>query len=501
MKKLLICLLVSLLCVTTASVRGEIIAFDDFDGGITGFTSTWSGTQFGLVTLDPALGNSFQALGTSTSELTSANGIADLDVTGDATYYLSCLYYATGEDQYAVLKFRNGGTPAGIPSILWRNSGWADAYIGAGSTANEIDFAVDTLYLAVLKADCNPTGTDDAVWLNMYDLSAGETVPLVEPAVWHTDGFAGNTTANFVQTFADNVQLVGRGSIGSTFDNVIVATTWLDVASLYADMLEITVPENGSNTFDIELLVDPNNYPLAVDIICSEPNAINPAITSDYDLTVSPLSVEFTSAEGVGHTETITLTGVNNTVPQFDRQYYLILSYDDPNAVITPEIVRVTVEDDDTPTVILTGADALQLDENDVATTETFTISVDQQPVEDVVVTLSANADFLTLDVASATFTSASYAPVVVTVTVVDNALNDTAPVPYEQYVTTIVTGVTGADDVADPSVTILENDCGAFGYNDYDVDTDCDVDLSDFAAFAAEWLKCQFPNQGDVCP
>ncbi len=220
----------------TFTVVMDIIAFDDFDGGQAGFTSTWSGTQFGLVTdIASGLGNSFQALGSSTAEYTSSSNIPDLDVSGDATYYLSCLYYATGEDQYSVLKLRNGTSPAGVPSILFRNSGWADAYTGSGPTNDEIDFEVNKLYLAVLKIDCNPTGTDDEVWLNLYNLTDGDVVPVAEPAVWQTDGFAGNTTANFIETSANNIQVVGRGSIDSTFDNVLLITEWADVVTSVPD--------------------------------------------------------------------------------------------------------------------------------------------------------------------------------------------------------------------------------------------------------------------------
>jgi len=215
---------------TAANLHAAVIAFDDFDGGASGFTSSWSGTQFGLVTgIAPGLGNSFQALGTSTSEYTSARNIPVLDVSGDETYYLACLYYATGEDQYSVLKLRNGTTPAGVPSILFRNSGWADAYTGTGATMNEIDFLVNKLYLAVLKIDCNPTGTDDAVYLNLYNLTDGDLVPVAEPTVWQTAGMPGNTIADFEHTSADNIQLVGRGSIDSTFDNVLITTKWSDV--------------------------------------------------------------------------------------------------------------------------------------------------------------------------------------------------------------------------------------------------------------------------------
>ena len=501
MKKLVCLVMVGLL---VGAVQAAVLAFDDFDGGRSGFTSAWSGTQFGLVdSVDPTYLKSFQALGTSTNEYTSASNIPVLDVTGDATYYLSALYYATAEDQYSVLKFRNGTTPAGIPSILFRNSGWADAYTGTGSTMNEIDFLVNKLYLAVLKIDCNPTGTDDAIYLNMYNLTDGDVVPVAEPVVWQTDGFLGNTIANFEQTSANNIQVVGRGSMDSTFDNVILATEWLDVAALYTDVLKITIDENGSDSFNVMLDKDPNSYPVTVTISCTEPNVIDPTKAGEYDLIVSPKVLTF-NAKNVP--QTVTLTGVDNFVLDGDRSYCLILTDSDANDVVSPDAVLVTVVDDELPTVVLTGADNLVVAEAGVGGNpeqDTFTISISQPPLPglDVVVTLTANATYLSLAPALATFTSVSYADVPITVTAANNTENNTAAVPYETYTMNISFAVTNAPAVGDAVVTIYEDDCGARGYNLYDADTDCDVDLADFAALAAEWLKCQFPNMGDACP
>ena len=43
--------------------------------------------------------------------------------------------------------------------------------------------------------------------------------------------------------------------------------------------------------------------------------------------------------------------------------------------------------------------------------------------------------------------------------------------------------------------VTVFDNDCGAWGYSPADFDTDCDVDILDFAAFAGDWMKCTDPK------
>ncbi len=204
----------------------EIIIYDDFDGNNTGFPggSAWSGSAFGPVdNVVSGLYASYQALGTGTDQSDTTRSTPDIDLTGDATYYLSCLYFATGQDQYSVLKLQDDDIQA--PQILWRNSGWADAYIGEGPTSDEIDFQTNKLYLAVLKIDCNPVGTDDAIHLNLYNLTDGDTIPLSEPTVWQST----NTTTDFLATKINNMQLVGRGSIDSTFDNVLITKNWIDV--------------------------------------------------------------------------------------------------------------------------------------------------------------------------------------------------------------------------------------------------------------------------------
>ncbi|ARN56178.1 LamG domain-containing protein [Sedimentisphaera salicampi] len=48
-------------------------------------------------------------------------------------------------------------------------------------------------------------------------------------------------------------------------------------------------------------------------------------------------------------------------------------------------------------------------------------------------------------------------------------------------------------------TVTVLDNECGVWGYNEMDFNEDCYVDIADFVMFANDWLKCTDP-QGSGC-
>jgi hypothetical protein len=44
--------------------------------------------------------------------------------------------------------------------------------------------------------------------------------------------------------------------------------------------------------------------------------------------------------------------------------------------------------------------------------------------------------------------------------------------------------------------IKILENDCGAWGFNPVDFNFDCHVDLRDLSSVLSEWLACSLPNE-----
>jgi len=127
--------------------------------------------------------------------------------------------------------------------------------------------------------------------------------------------------------------------------------------------------------------------------------------------------------------------------------------------------------------------------------TDTIEFELLVEPASDVTVDLTVDAAQLTVVPAQLVFPVADWAtPQSVTVGAVDDAVLETDPhssvLTYES-------------DQADPNdalagsvaVSIAENDCGAWGYYSMDFDQDCDVDMADLAAFAAQYLFCTRPN------
>ncbi len=88
---------------------------------------------------------------------------------------------------------------------------------------------------------------------------------------------------------------------------------------------------------------------------------------------------------------------------------------------------------------------------------------------------------------------------VVVTVTAVDDDVSE--PDPHTVLLETTVTSNEELPDVNwdglpadDVLVYIVENDCGAWGFDPMDLNKDCFVDLGDLAVFAADFGKCTEP-------
>jgi len=127
--------------------------------------------------------------------------------------------------------------------------------------------------------------------------------------------------------------------------------------------------------------------------------------------------------------------------------------------------------------------------------TDTIELQLLVEPTSDVTVDFTYDVDQLTVTPSQLVFEVATWdTPQSVTVGAVDDEALETDP-HYQE--------ISYASDNADPnealaagtSVKILENECGAWGYNQMDYDTDCDVDLADLAEFLAQYLSCTRPN------
>lgn len=149
----------------------------------------------------------------------------------------------------------------------------------------------------------------------------------------------------------------------------------------------------------------------------------------------------------------------------------------------------------ETPGLFVVTGDGVQDQEGDGV--DTFTVELKIPPTVPVTVAVADNADPDQVNVAPAAlvFDGANWqTPQVVTVTAVDDDVLENDP-----HTTTVSLTPTdgGAYDLLAPStvtVTILENECGAWDFLWADFDEDCDVDLADLSEMAQAWLDCTNP-------
>ena len=129
--------------------------------------------------------------------------------------------------------------------------------------------------------------------------------------------------------------------------------------------------------------------------------------------------------------------------------------------------------------------------------------SLEYEPADSVVLTIGEQdgRGQITLDQTSLTFTTGNWeTPQPVQVAAVDDDDLENA----EHHVPLLVT-VTSASDAnydgleVDPVVvTVIDNECGAWGYAAGDFSTDCVVDFYDFVTFAEGWLDCSDPDDAN---
>ncbi|WP_025770499.1 beta strand repeat-containing protein, partial [Thioalkalivibrio sp. HK1] len=233
----------------------------------------------------------------------------------------------------------------------------------------------------------------------------------------------------------------------------------------------LSIDEGNSGTFTVK--ISPPSTPSVVVSLAS----------SDSNITVVPSSLTF--AAGATAAQTVTVSAAHDADKNDETATITASTASIPAANV---VKRIAVEDDDIPSgnIVLSGTARLSIDEG---SNDTFTISLDTEPGDDVTVSItSADTGAVTVAPASLTFTSDNYATTqTVTVTGVQDADNDN-----EQEVTLtiaatggiVASSVTKIIDVNDSesassivlsstdTLTIEEGDTGVFGVRIYPAST-----------------------------
>lgn len=214
----------------------------------------------------------------------------------------------------------------------------------------------------------------------------------------------------------------------------------------------VTTEGGGTDTFTVVLTSEPTSD---VSIALS---SSNPA-----EGTVSPTTLTFTAANW-DQPQTVTVTGVDDTVNDGDQAYTIVLapatSADPVYAGIDPDDVSVTNLNDDLARIIVTPTSGLVVSED--GTTDTFTIVLDTAPTANVTINLtSSDPTEGTVSPSSVMFTPTNWStPRTITVRGVDDAIIDGHQV--FQIITSPATSADPAYNGLDPDdveVTNFNND------------------------------------------
>jgi hypothetical protein len=195
--------------------------------------------------------------------------------------------------------------------------------------------------------------------------------------------------------------------------DVTVTTTNDDTAAITVTPTSVTVSESGTTTtFAIALTSEPAGA-VVIDIVSDD---VGEATVSDAQITLTNMTPR-----------TITVTGVNDAIDDGDQLTNITiavnaaLTADSTYDPIDPTDVTVTTVDNDTAGITVTPT---SVSVNESGTSTTFQISLNTEPTGNVVMDL-ASADTGEATVSDAQITLANMTPRTVTVTGVNDAVDD----------------------------------------------------------------------------
>ena len=190
--------------------------------------------------------------------------------------------------------------------------------------------------------------------------------------------------------------------------------------------------------------------------------AVDPATSSDFTLGGTTLTIAAGATESTG---TVTIRAVDNDVDAANKTVTVSATATGGNGVANPADATLTITDDDTRGVTVTGG-TLTMDEADKAGTQdtredraSYTVVLDSEPTDDVRIDLTAPA-MVTLSPTSLTFTPSNWNQAqTVTATAVNDAIDNAGNERTGSITHAVVEGDSDYAGVAAESVAVTVND------------------------------------------
>ncbi len=223
-------------------------------------------------------------------------------------------------------------------------------------------------------------------------------------------------------------------------------------------------------------------------VLDSEPTAdvtIGISSSNTDEGTVLPVSITFTSGNW-NTQQTVTVTGVDDVLADGNQTYYInfatTVSTDGNYGGIDLSSIEVVNADDDSPGVTVFPISGLETTEAEG--TATFTVRLNSQPADDVVINTINSDDTSegTVTPGSLTFTNITWnTPQTVTITGVDDLIDD-GDIPYNIELSDAASTDGGYDGLTVPNVSVTNiDDTGPRAADDAattDEDSDINIDV-----------------------
>ena len=221
-----------------------------------------------------------------------------------------------------------------------------------------------------------------------------------------------------------------------------------------------TIDESGDDnaTTVTATLSGPSSEPVTLTVAAA---AVSPALAGDFTLTGATLTI---AAGATTSTGTVTVTAVDNDVDAANKTV-TVSATATGGGVANPSAVTLTITDDDTRGVTVTGG-SLTMDEADNAGTagtredqDSYTVVLDSEPSDDVKIDITAPA-MVTLSATSLTFTPSNWNQAqTVTATAVDDSIDNAGDARTGSITHAVVAGASDYTGVAAASVAVTVND------------------------------------------
>ena len=262
------------------------------------------------------------------------------------------------------------------------------------------------------------------------------------------------------------------------------------------------VTEGGAtDTYTIALKEQPL-IDTVVTVEALDPNQLllNGQIDTKLELTFTPENYE--------NGQEVTVEAFDDTAIEGDHSVMVLhwVLAADPNDNGYGGLVTVNIIDNEGPGMRIIESDGTTEVSEDGPTSDDYMVRLLYPPTDDVTVIIETDGQVL-VDTGSGLGTTAElvftsgdwHDDQPVTVTAVDDDVLEYAHTSQITHVASSLDG--GYDGFEGPNVVVSidDNECGAWGYLELDLNEDCVVDINDFIEFVAVWMECTQPY-GDSC-